>query len=118
MKIKTVIASVFLTFFIPAVIKAQEAGGTAGGSNFTAALSDIVTKIIAQVSQIGNLFGSAAGIKIGGTTGTAIAAFVIAKLLEDKVPSWVKWILYAGGGTMIAGGSANIAQVVMQLLGT
>ena len=115
MKIKTVTAYVFLTFFVPAVLNAQEAGGSAGSA---IAVPDVITKIIAQVSQIGNLFGNVTGFRIGGTTGTAIAAFVIAKLLEDKVPSWVKWILYAGGGTMIAGGSANIAQVVMQLLGT
>ena len=119
MKIKAVMTSVFFTFIVPAVVKAQDAGAAAGGTQGAAiAVPDVVTKIIAQVSQIGNLFGSAAGIKIGGTTGTAIAAFIIAKLLEDKVPSWVKWLLYAGGGTMIAGGGANIAQVVMQLLGT
>jgi len=113
MKIKKVIAYVFFTFLIPYAARAQEAGG-----NSAIAVPDVITKIIAQVSQIGNLFGNATGIRIGGTTGTAIAAFIIAKLLEDKVPSWVKWILYAGGGTMIAGGGANIAQVIMQLLGT
>ena len=116
MKIKTVMVSAFFTFIVPAVIKAQEAGAAAGGTQ-SSAMPDVITKIVAQISQIGNLFGNTIGFRIGGTTGTAIAAFVIAKILEDKAPSWVKWILYAGGGTMIAGGGANIAQVVMQFLG-
>ena len=74
----------------------------------------LLNKIIGYVSQIGAVFGQATGIRIGGTTGTAIAALVIAKLLVNKVPSWVKWLLYAGGGAMFAGSGANIVQAVMQ----
>ena len=76
-----------------------------------------INRIIAYVSQIGNMFGQTLGFRIGGTTGTAIAALVIARLLQDKAPSWVRWVLYLTGGTMVAGSGANITQVVMSLLG-
>jgi len=81
------------------------------------AVSVWINKIIGYVSQIGNLFGKATGFRIGGTTGTAIAALAIAKLAEDKLPSWLKWVLYLTGGTMVAGSGANIAQLVMRTLG-
>ena len=81
------------------------------------AISVWVNRIIAYASQIGNLFGKTLGFRIGGTTGTAIAALVIAKVAEDKMPSWLKWVLYLTGGTMVAGSGANIAQLVMQTLG-
>jgi hypothetical protein len=76
-----------------------------------------INKIIGYASQIGNLFGKTLGFRIGGTTGTAIAALLIAKLAEDKMPSWLKWALYLTGGTMAAGSGANIAQLVMRTLG-
>ena len=77
-------------------------------------IDSLFNKVIGYISQIGGLFGQATGLRIGGTTATGIAAMVIAKLLEDKAPSWVKWILYAGGGTMFAGSGANILEMVMQ----
>ena len=80
-------------------------------------ISVLINKIIGYVSQIGNLFGKTLGFRIGGTTGTAIAALAIARLLQDKAPSWVKWALYLTGGTMVAGSGANITQTVMQALG-
>ena len=83
----------------------------------TADVSVWVNRAVAFISQIGNLFGNATGFRIGGTTGTAIAALVIAKLAEDKAPSWLKWLLYATGGTMFAGSGANILQLVMNILG-
>ena len=76
-----------------------------------------INKIIGYVSQIGNLFGKTLGFRIGGTTGAAIAALVIAKVAEDKMPSWLKWVLYLTGGTMVAGSGANITQVIMRALG-
>jgi len=76
-----------------------------------------INRIIAYVSQIGGLFGKTTGFRIGGTSVTAILALVIAKMLEDKLPSWAKGLLYATGGTMIAGSGANITQIVMQVLG-
>jgi uncharacterized protein (DUF697 family) len=76
-----------------------------------------INRIIGYVSQIGNLFGKTLGFRIGGTTGTAIAALAIAKLAEDKLPSWLKWVLYLTGGTMVAGSGANITQTVMKALG-
>ena len=77
-------------------------------------VTSLLNKVIGYISKIGGLFGQATGFRIGGTTVTGIAALVIAKLLEDKVPSWVKYILYAGGGTMFAGSGANIVQTVME----
>ena len=76
-----------------------------------------INRIIAYVSQIGNMFGKTLGFRIGGTTGTAIVTLVIARLLQDRAPSWIRWVLYLTGGTMVAGSGANITQVVMNLLG-
>jgi len=76
-----------------------------------------INRIIAYISQIGGLFGKTLGFRVGGTTGTAIAALLLAKFLENKAPPWVKYLLYATGGTMFAGSGANITQIVMQVLG-
>ncbi|MDR0501912.1 MAG: hypothetical protein LBH16_01180 [Treponema sp.] len=134
MKIKLLMMNLFITFVLPLAIKAQEAveevlpagtvppDVTAAPGVATSApamppvsggnISLYINKGIGLLSQIGNIFGSATGFRIGGTTGTAIATLVIAKLVEDKAPSWVKYALYATGGTMFAGGGANIAQLI------
>jgi len=70
-------------------------------------------KIIGYVSKIGGIFGRAAGVRIGGTSGSAIIMLIAAFLLRDRVPPWIRYLLLAGGGTMIAGGSANIIQMLM-----
>jgi uncharacterized membrane protein len=75
-----------------------------------------ISKIIAFISQIGAVFGGKLGFRIGGTTGTAIATLAVAKLAQDKLPSWAKWLLYLTGGTMFAGSGANIAEMVMSSL--
>jgi len=105
----------------------QGSQGTQGSAQKSAGSSQVaqakntatvwLNKIIAFVSQIGSMFGDKLGFRIGGTTGTAIAAILIAKLAEDKLPSWAKWLLYATGGTMVAGSGANITQLAMQVLG-
>jgi len=76
-----------------------------------------INRIIAYVSQIGNLFGKTTGFRIGGTTGTAIAALAVVKLVHDKIPSWIKWALCLAGGAMAAGSGANIVQFIMRTLG-
>ena len=76
----------------------------------------LIKKVIALLAPIGALFGKTTGLRIGGTSVIGIGALVLAKVLEDKAPSWVKWLLYAGGGTMFAGSGANIIQAVMQQL--
>ena len=121
---------IFLTFlplYAQEAQEAQEADETAEITTVTQDTSIIqkagstvsvwVNKIIGYIAQIGNLFGNATGFRIGGTTGTAIAALILAKLLEDKVPSWVKGVLYVTGGTMFAGSGANIMQLVTKYLG-
>jgi len=80
-------------------------------------ITGLISKIVGYISQIGAIFGQSTGMRIGGTTVSAIAMLVIAKLIEDKTPSWVRWILYATGGTMFAGSGANIAQTIMSALG-
>jgi len=75
-----------------------------------------VKKIIGYLSQIGAVFGKTTGFRIGGTTGTAIGALVLAKLIKDRTPLWVTWLLYLTGGTMFAGGGANTVQLVMRYL--
>ena len=126
MKIKLIMTNIFITFLLPLYnAAAQEAdtvteitasgGGGAGSGAVQGALNSIpglITKGINAVAQIGNLFGNVTGIRIGGTTGTAIATLIIAKMVEDKAPTWVKWLLYGTGGTMIAGGGANIFQLI------
>jgi len=135
-KIKVLMMNLFITFVLPLAIKAQEAAEevlpagtvppvpevTAAPGVTTSApamppvsggnISLYINKGIGLLSQIGNIFGDATGFRIGGTTGTAIATIIIAKLVEDKAPSWVKYALYATGGTMFAGGGANIAQLI------
>jgi hypothetical protein len=83
----------------------------AAPSNGTVA--DLIGKAIAFISQIGGVFGSRLGFRIGGTTGTALVTLLIAKLVQDRAPSWVKYLLYLTGGTMLTGSGANIAQMVM-----
>jgi hypothetical protein len=76
----------------------------------------LVKKAIAFVSQIGAIFGSKLGFRIGGTTGTAVASLAVAKIAEDRLPSWVRWLLYLFGGTMVAGSGGNITQLIMNSL--
>jgi len=115
MKIKLVIANVFFVFMAPLYnAYAQEAeikqisDAVQGAAN---SISGLLNQGINAVAQIGNLFGDVTGFRIGGTTGTAIATLILAKVLEDKVPDWVKWLLYGTTGTMFAGGGANILQL-------
>jgi hypothetical protein len=75
-----------------------------------------IKKAVAFISQIGGIFGSTLGFRIGGTTGTAIASLAVAKLAEDRIPSWLKWLLYLFGGTMVAGSGGNITQMIMNSL--
>jgi len=73
-------------------------------------------KVIGYISQIGSVFGKTTGKRIGGTSVSAIALLVIAKLIQDRGPSWLRWVLYLSGGTMVAGSGANITQMIMQFL--
>jgi len=118
MKLKLLAANFFFVFLGPLCTaiaqEAEKATGTAQG--FGSMISTGVNKVIGLLAPIGNLFGDAAGFRIGGTTGTGIATLIVAKLVEDKAPSWVKWVLYAAGGTMFAGSGANIAQLVKQFI--
>jgi len=76
----------------------------------------IINKFIGYISQIGGMFGKSTGIRIGGTSGSAILLLIIAKLVQDRGPSWLKWLLYLSGGTMVAGSGANITQALLRLL--
>jgi len=76
----------------------------------------VIKKVIGYVSQIGGIFGKTTGIRIGGTGVSAIAMLVIAKLIGNNAPSWVKGLLYLSGGTMAAGSGANIIQMIMGFL--
>jgi hypothetical protein len=79
-------------------------------------LTAIINKIIGYISQIGAIFGKSAGTRIGGTSGSAIVMLVIAKLIQDRGPDWLRWLLYLSGGTMVAGSGANITKLIMGLL--
>jgi hypothetical protein len=92
---------------------APKASPAAQHTSLEGTIGSLISKVVAMLAPIGAMFGLAPGFRIGGTTGTGIAALVIAKMLEDKLPSWAKYALYAGGGTMFAGGGANIAQVII-----
>ncbi|GHV89501.1 hypothetical protein AGMMS50268_00040 [Spirochaetia bacterium] len=75
-------------------------------------IQGIITTVIGYASHIADLFGKASGIRIGGTSVAAIATLAAAKAVENKVPAWIKWLLYLAGGTMATGGIANIIQSV------
>jgi len=89
----------------PKAPKVQGAGSATG----------IINKVIGYISQIGAIFGKSTGVRIGGTSGSAIVMLIIAKLVQDRAPSWLKWLLYLSGGTMVAGSGANITQSLMRL---
>jgi len=76
----------------------------------------IINTVVGYVAKIGGIFGKSAGTRIGGTSVSAIAMLVIAKLVQDKTPSWVQWLLYLSGGTMAVGSGANITQMIMRAL--
>ena len=129
MKLKSVMTHLFIMFVVPLAAAAQEAEevttaaqetGVTQNSGMIQGLGGTVSvwvnKVIGFLAQIGNLFGDVTGFRIGGTTGTAIITLIIARLLQDKAPSWVKGVLYVTGGTMFVGGGANIAQLVTQYL--
>ena len=101
MRLKLFAANFFFMLLWPlCTVKAQEAGQATGAAQgFGNLISTGVNKVIEFLAPIGNLFGEAAGFRIGGTTGTAIITLIVAKLVEDKAPSWVKWVLYITGGT-------------------
>jgi len=73
-------------------------------------------KIIGYIAQIGAIFGKTTGVRIGGTSGSAIVMLIVAKVLQERGPSWLKWLLYLSGGTMVAGSGANITQLIMRFL--
>jgi hypothetical protein len=79
-------------------------------------LTAIINKIIGYVAKIGGIFGKSTGTRIGGTSVSAIAMLVIAKLIQDKGPDWIRWLLYLSGGTMVAGSGANITKLIMGLI--
>jgi len=120
MKLKLIIALLCLAIVLPVFTAgAQEVDGAAIQAMAAQAKSTAtvwINRIIGYVSQIGDLFGKTTGIRIGGTSGTGIAALAIARLSGDKLPSWIKWLLYLTGGTMFVGSGANITQLVMQFL--
>jgi len=115
MKIKFLMTGFFFSFLAPLFAEGEKVATTATQGGGGAAASGI-NWIINLFAQVGNLFGDATGIRIGGTTGTAIIALIIAKVLGDNVPSWVKGLLYIGGGTMAAGSGANIIQTIQQFI--
>jgi len=101
----------------PAVQQAQEAQDhTVLARQAQDAASGWINRIIGYISQIGAIFGKTKGLRIGGTTGTAVAALAAAILLKNKISSLVKWLLYLAVGVMFAGGGANVVQLVMRYL--
>ena len=79
-------------------------------------LTALINKVIGYISQIGAIFGQTTGIRIGGTSTSAIVMLVIARLIDGRAPDWVRRLLYISGGTMVAGSGANIMELIMQFL--
>jgi len=73
-------------------------------------------KVVGIIAQIGAMFGKSTGGRIGGTSVSAIIMLIVAKLVQDRGPDWLKWVLYLSGGTMVAGSGANITQLIMGFL--
>jgi hypothetical protein len=81
----------------------------------TFSLTAIINTIIGYIAKIGGIFGKSTGTRIGGTSVSAIVMLVVAKLIQDRGPDWLRWLLYLSGGTMVAGSGANITQLIMGL---
>jgi len=86
------------------------------GAKAVKAANTAFGKVVGAISQIGAIFGKTAGKRIGGTSGSAIVMLIVAKLVQDRGPDWLKWLLYLSGGTMVAGSGANITQLIMGFL--
>jgi cytochrome c biogenesis protein CcdA len=82
-------------------------------TNTTATLLD---RVIAFISQITVGLGNTLGIQIG-TTGTAIAVLAAAIFFGKRMPSKLKWLLIIIGIVMLAGGSANVIQMIKGIIG-
>ena len=83
--------------------------------NSAKTVNNTFNKIVGYLSQIGAIFGKTTGIRIGGTSVSAIVMLVVAKMIQDRGPPWLRWVLYLSGGTMVAGSGANIMQSLMRL---
>ena len=105
--------SIFLlALTLPSLAAVQEeAAGAAAGAVADSA-AGLMSKIVSLLAPIGAMFGSATGIRIGGSTGTGVLLLIAAVFLRSRIPFWLKIILFIGGGTMLAGGGANIMQLV------
>ncbi|MDR0444472.1 MAG: hypothetical protein LBH44_13825 [Treponema sp.] len=82
----------------------------------TGGIGGVIGMIVGYLSHITDLFGKATGMRIGGSSLTAIIMLVIASVIKDKAPPWLRYVLYAAGGTMFAGSGANITQMLMSSL--
>ena len=96
--------------------KAAPKVGAAKGTDILKGAPGWLNAIVKLLSQIGNIFGDATGVRIGGATVSAIAAIVVARLIKDNVPWWIQGLLYGTGGTMFASGGVDVAQLVQQFV--
>ena len=93
-----------------AAAQGEDGGFTTDGA--AEAAGGIFEKIVALLAPIGALFGNAAGIRIGGSSGTGIVLLLIAVFFRKRLPFWLKLIACIIGIIMLAGGGANIMQVI------
>jgi hypothetical protein len=85
-------------------------------AQITNTAATLLDRVIAFISQITAGLGNSLGIQIG-TTGTAIAVLAAAIPFGKRMPSWLKWLLIIIGIVMLAGGAANVIQMIKGILG-
>jgi hypothetical protein len=77
----------------------------------------LLDRIIAIISQLGAVFGDAFGIRIVGTTGLAIILLAVVILFGKRMPALLKLLFIVIGIAMLAGGAANLIQMIKGIIG-
>jgi hypothetical protein len=75
-------------------------------------LQGIIDAVLGGVTHIGDMFGNATGLRIGGPLVTGIIVVILIWKLSKMLPLWVKLLLILAAIVMFSGGIANIPQLL------
>jgi hypothetical protein len=121
MKEKLFIALLCLILVLPLCMAGAQENGAAVTPEQVSQITDsavgLIDKAIAFISRIGAVFGDTLGIRLGGTTGMAIILLGAVILFGKRMPSLLKLLFIIIGIAMLAGGAANVVQIIRRILG-